>query len=214
MVPFNITAVCTVLVTPMENIVPVATLRVLDTVKADVCKVIVPVEEAVKLFKVCPPPVMAAVELVIVTVEPVAVTVPPAMFKLPFTMWVAAAKVTVPERVRFWRVWELEVRVPEPDMTRVFFTGAVKVVFVRFTLPVTVQVPVPAKIVFVPAAEASRSPVMFTAGLLAAAVEVTEAPEARNVRPPEKVRVWLAPVPKVAVRPAVTPLLSIVTKPP
>ena len=97
-----------------------STVSVPETVKSVFCKVEVP--EMDKLLSVLPPPSMVLEVPVIARVEPVTVGVPlPAKSKLPETVWVAAANVTVPLELiwKLSRVWEAEVKVPVPSITSV-----------------------------------------------------------------------------------------------
>ena len=86
----------------IDKVSPVATSRVFETVRSDVCSVIVPADAGsiVKLYSVLPPGVIVFDVPVIVTVEVPGVMVPPAMLKFPATVWVSLAKVIVPEKVR------------------------------------------------------------------------------------------------------------------
>ena len=214
LVPFSTSAVVIVLVTPLkiEKLVEVAILSVLETVSADVCRVIVPVEEAVRLLRVAPPPVIEAEELVITIVEAPGVIVPPTKLKFPATVCVAPANVTVPEAVRLRSVWAFEVRVPVPPIMSVFPAEAVRVQFVRSTFPDTLQLPEPVMRVFPVPAEQVRLPVTSTAGLLVSPVRVTSPdPDSATSSPAESV--WV-PALIVTVRPAVAPELLISRRPP
>ena len=174
----------------MDRVVEVATLKVLLTVKSDVCKVIVPlVDEAVRLYKVALPPVSVAEELVIKIVEAPAVIVPPAKLRLPPIVCVASAKVIEPDKVRLRSVWLLEVRVlEEPLIVKVLPAEAVKVQFVRLTFPETVQLPEPVIMLFAVPAEQVRSAVRLIIELYVAPVRVTSPlPDSATSRLVEKV---------------------------
>lgn len=202
------------LVTPleMEKLVEVAIVSVLETVSADVCKVMVPVEEAVRLLSVAPPPVIEAEELVITIVEAPGVIVPPAKLKFPAMVCVASAKVTVPEAVKLLSTWAFEVSVPAPPIIRVFPAEAAKMQFERSTFPDTLQLPEPVVIVFPAPTEQVRLPVISTVGLFELPVRFTSPdPDSFTSSPAESVCV---PELIVTVRPAVEPELSISTRPP
>ena len=83
-----------------------------DTVKSEVCKVMVPVELGliVRLFRVCPAPVIVFEVPVIVTVELPALTVLPAKFKLPPTVTLVFKETVPPDKFKLLKVVSLPLR--------------------------------------------------------------------------------------------------------
>ena len=102
-VPLRIKVVEAVMVRPllMLKLVEVAIVNVPPTIKSLEVAVIVPVEEAVKLFTVFPPPISVAEELVIVIVVTPALRPDPERSRSPATARLSASVLEFPEIVRF-----------------------------------------------------------------------------------------------------------------